>query len=415
VVVGLEDTCGRSFSEIDFVVIWDLPQSLLEARIASSLLDFATTKMIKMYLPYVEDTPQTVVTRWLHDGLEALHVYTPAQVGAAEEFSKAAHDLAKRMSARSNTKLDEELKSLSQKTAAAHEALQKKIEKNRDLLLEHASCRPHFADQALHRMTSNDDDPSLDSFMNRVLEHCGMLVDPKVGPRRASIKRNPEVNLHLDCIPKDGIEAAYNRRVASSRETSTFLNWDHDFVHQATHRLLSTSVGNTAYVVWEDDRAQIVLLEGIYIAEPAESDPALQIWRHMPATPVRVVVSHELEDLSSQYTTELVNKNVRNGRREWLRNNARPLHNLIPNMLRNLSQRAEYRAQELASKAGHQMELILGADILRLQRLPASAHRKEEIKRIQNQQAELKKLIVVPTLRMDSLRLIRRGPSGKGI
>jgi ATP-dependent helicase HepA len=242
-----------------------------------------------------------------------------------------------------------------------------------------------------------------------------MLIDFKPQSRRAVIKRNPEVNVHLDCIPKDGIEAVYNRRLATTRETATFITWDHEITAAATKRLLSTFTGNTAYVVWEDDRAQIVLLEGIYIADPGTADPALQIWKHMPPTPIRVVVSHEMEDLTTTYDANQLNKNVRNGRREWLRNNARPLHNLVPGMLRNLNQRAENRAQELANKAANQMEALIKQEVSRLQRQPTSARRKEEIKTLEEHITQLKALLIRPTLRLDSLRLIRRGPSGKGI
>ena len=135
----------------------------------------------------------------------------------------------------------------------------------------------------------------------------------------------------------------------------------------------------------------------------------------MPPTPVRVVISHDFEDMSGEYTSEMVNKIVRNGRREWLRNNARPLYNIIPSMMRILTQRAAVKMRELAGKASHQMEAMFASDVSRLKRLPSTARRDEEIARLGALIATLKPLIGEPILSLDQLRLLRRGPSGKGI
>ncbi len=414
-VVGLEDTCGRGFSGVDFLVLWDTPHTLVEARLGSALLDLSGDPTpVKILLPHVEDTPQELLGRWLADGLLALTQSSSAQDAVVAEHFKTALDIAKRIGVRHNPALEAEMKALAKKTLSACEAAAKKIEKHRDLLLETASCRPSYADQAHHRMTSSDDDASLDIFVNRVLEQCGMVVESKES-RQSTVKWNPEATHRLEDVPKDGLTLVFNRKVALANESGQLLTWDHPLVASATERLLATAIGNTAYVVWEDERAQIVLLEGIFLSEPAAAPPTLQAERYMPPTPVRVVVSHELEDLSGIYTTELLNKNVRNGRREWLRNNARPLHSLVPGMLRNLVQRAEVKAQELAAKASHQTEQILNSEISRLHRLPQTARRKAEIARIEMQIVELKKLMTRPHLRLDSLRLVRRGPSGKGI
>jgi len=127
------------------------------------------------------------------------------------------------------------------------------------------------------------------------------------------------------------------------------------------------------------------------------------------------VLSHEFEDMSSEYTSEVVNKMVRNGRREWIRNNARPLHNIVPGMMRSLNQRAEIRMRELAAKAAFQLEAVLQSDIARLKRLPDTKARRAEAKLLEDQITATKPLFDNPILISDQLRLIRRGPSGKGI
>ncbi|HWB07083.1 MAG TPA: DEAD/DEAH box helicase family protein [Verrucomicrobiales bacterium] len=414
VVVGAEDMIGRGFPGFDMVVLWDTPLTVEDARERLFSCENCFTGKLDIHIPVIEDTPQEMTARWLHDGLHAFQSATEGQVEAAAEFAKPVHDIAKRIGVKHNPKLDDELKALIKKTAAVHESAVKRLQKHADVFLETVSFRAPSADQALSRMTSSDDDDSLDIFMNRTLETLGILVETK-GPRVIFVKPNPEMQFRFEDVPKEGLTFAYHRSVAATREDAIFLTWDHPLVSRAIEVLLATAIGNTAYVVWEDERAQIVLLEGIYLATPKYGPHPHLIARYMPATPVRVVLSHEFEDMSSEYTSEVVNKMVRNGRREWIRNNARPLHNIVPGMMRSLNQRAEIRMRELAAKAAFQMEAVLTSDIARLKRLPDTKVRRAEIKHIEEQIAETKPLFAEPILVSDQLRLIRRGPSGKGI
>ncbi len=415
VVVGEEDMTGRSFPGMDITVLWDTPLSLEEVQ--GRIFTAENSKRrdaLKVLVPVVEDTPQEMTALWLEQGLHGFSTWSPAQAETAAEYAKPVHDIAKRLGVKHNPKLDDELKALIKKSAASHESHLKRYDKHRDHFLEAVSCRKNGAEQATSRLKSTDEDESLDLFMNRTLEQLGILVETKSG-RTVVVKPNPEASFRLEEIPKEGMKLCYSRTTAMIREDADYLTWDHPLVFRATDRLLSTAIGNTAYVVWEDERAQIVLLEGIFLATPDSPDASLQASRHMPPTPVRVVLSHDFEDLSAEYTSEMVNKIVRNGRREWLRNNARPLYNIIPSMMRILTQRAAIKMKELSSKAAHQMEAMFTADVTRLRRLPSTTRREEEITRLETLIATLKPLLNEPVLSLDQLRLLRRGPSGKGI
>lgn len=414
VVVGEEDLVGRGIPGFDILVLWDTPLTVQQVRERLFACEYYFTGTLPIIVPLVEDTPQAMTAKWLEEALHAFTSATQGQVEAAAEFAKQVHDIAKRIGVKHNPKLDDELKPLIKKTAFTHEAVVKRLQKHADVFLETFSCRATGAEQGLSRMKSSDDDDSLDVFMNRTLETLGILVETK-GPRIIFVKPNPECTYHFDAVPKEGITFVYHRGVASTREDATYLTWDHPILNRAIDILLGTAMGNTAYVVWEDERAQIVLLEGIYLATPRSGPHTNLISRFMPPTPVRVVLSHDYEDMSSEYTSEVVNKMVRNGRREWIRSNSRPLHNIVPAMMRSLNQRADIRMRELAVKAAYQMELIVGGEIARLKRLPETKARKGEIKRLEQQMEGCKPLFAEPMLVNDQLRLIRRGPSGKGI
>jgi hypothetical protein len=132
---------------------------------------------------------------------------------------------------------------------------------------------------------------------------------------------------------------------------------------------------------------------------------------------VRLIINHKLEDVSSEYPMELINKNVRNGRREWIRTNEAALRSLLPRMLADLTQRARARAEEMKIQALAELDTQLIPELERLKLLqqrggPVSDF---ELQLFQSEYDALKEALSNPVVRLDSLRLVRRGPTGKGI
>jgi hypothetical protein len=132
---------------------------------------------------------------------------------------------------------------------------------------------------------------------------------------------------------------------------------------------------------------------------------------------VRLIINHKLEDVASEYPMELINKNVRNGRREWIRTNEAALRSLLPRMLADLTQRARARAEEMKVQALAELDTQLIPELERLKLLqqrggPVSDF---ELQLFQSEYDALKEALSNPVVRLDSLRLVRRGPTGKGI
>ena len=122
-------------------------------------------------------------------------------------------------------------------------------------------------------------------------------------------------------------------------------------------------------MVWEDLRSQIVLLEALFRVELATSPPRLYPTRFFSPAGVRLIVNHELEDVGAEYPMELINKNVRNGRREWIRHNNAVLREMLPRLLANLTQRAGDRAAELSAQSIADIDVQLLAELERLELL----------------------------------------------
>ena len=94
--------------------------------------------------------------------------------------------------------------------------------------------------------------------------------------------------------------ATCDRRRALSREDVGFLTWDHPMVSGAMDLLLGAETGNCAFAVLPAANERTLLLELIFVLE-AIAAPRLHADRFLPLTPIRLVVSHKLEDVSRTF------------------------------------------------------------------------------------------------------------------
>src|ERR1019366_5710502 len=101
-------------------------------------------------------------------------------------------------------------------------------------------------------------------------------------------------------MPAEGLIATCDRRRAVSREDAGFLTWDHPMVTGAMDLLLGAETGNCAFAVLPTTNDRTMLLELIFVLE-AIAAPHLHADRFLPPTPVRVVVSHKLVNVTEAY------------------------------------------------------------------------------------------------------------------
>ena len=139
----------------------------------------------------------------------------------------------------------------------------------------------------------------MEDYLLDVFDHFGVHIE-ELAPHTWQL--NPEGILtdSFPSLPAEGMVATCDRRRALSREDVGFLTWDHPMVTGAMDLLLGAETGNCAFAVLPAANERTLLLELIFVLE-AIAAPRLHADRFLPLTPIRLVVSHKLEDVSEAF------------------------------------------------------------------------------------------------------------------
>ena len=406
---------ARALPFAHHLVLFDLPPDPLRVQKRIGSLDrFGHMAKVRVHVPLIAGTPSEVVHRWYNEALHLLERPLPVVHACGRAFGEAFRALA----AQPPESWAEALPPLLAQAQAHAEEQKAIIEAAPDRLSDLASYRVLPAHRLLENVRRLDSDLSLDFLMLRLFDHFGFDAED-VGERTYNVRprekdRKPEA---FPSIQAAGQLVTFERQKALTRDDLWFLTWDSPIVMEHIDLLVRSTEGNSCYAVWEDLRSQLILLECLFRVELAKPPQKLYPTRFFSPAGVRLIINHKLEDVSAEYPMELINKNVRNGRREWVRTNEAALRNLLPRLLADLTQRAHSRAEEMKTQALAELDTQLLPEIERLKLLqqrggPVSDF---ELQLLQSEYDALKEALSHPVVRLDSLRLVRRGPTGKGI
>ncbi len=402
---------GRNFQFVQHLVLFDLPLNpeLLEQRIGR-LDRIGQTADIQIHVPYLAHSPQEVLARWYHEGLNAFESNLEGGNALLHQFGRAVHDLALEYPVAERATAEAELAELLRQTKSARLALRRHLEQGRDRLLELNSFRPATAQKIIRQIQEQDRQPDLENYLLDVFDHFGIHLE-ELAPHTWQLHPHGIITDSFPALPAGGMIATCDRRRALSREDVAFLTWDHPLVAGAMDLLLGSETGNCAFAVLPTATDRTLLLELIFVLE-AIAAPQLHADRFLPPTPMRLVVSHKLADVTAACADPAWEQKLEKGRPYKLVENADIAHRVLPAMLTTAHKRAEIRATTLRESALKEMNQLLGHEVQRLQSLAlVNDHvRPLEIKLAQATQAELATTLQHARLRLDAVRLIWRGP-----
>jgi len=154
-----------------------------------------------------------------------------------------------------------------------------------------------------------------------------------------------------------------------------------------------------------------MFLELIFVLETIAA-PRLHADRFLPLTPIRLVISHKLEDVTKTFSGSGWEQKLKKGSPFKLIENAEIARRTLPAMFETAANLAEARAVALRESAVREMQLLLGHEVERLQTLArVNDHiRPQEISLAQAQREELASALQNSQLRLDALRLLWKGP-----
>lgn len=395
---------GRNFQFAHHLILFDLPlhPELLEQRIGR-LDRIGQTENIHIYIPYLVNSPQHVLVKWYHEGLNAFE----ENLEGGNEISKFFVDRLLEVSkSNSFTVPCKELEALINETSTFKMQFQKSLADGRDRLLEMNSFRPLIAQKLVSQIQALDCDKSLENFLMKVFTHFDVEMED-LAARTYFLQPASEITEVFPSIPREGISVTFDRKHALSREEISFLSWDHPMVTGAIDMMLSSGTGNASFGVLRGTNRPGVLLELLFVLETS-GEQSIYVDRFLANTPIRIVVDHTGKDVTDAYPVETFDKKLIPGSIDALLDNEMLVETILPNMISEAKKIAMKQSANEIAKGLKRMNFTLNHEIDRLKTLQRKNKniRPEEIQIALNEQITLEALIKNARVRLDAIQLI---------
>jgi ATP-dependent helicase HepA len=398
---------GRNFQFAHHLVLFDVPfhPDLLEQRIGR-LDRIGQKKDVAIYIPYLMGSPQELLVRWFHEGLDAFNTHLEGGNMIASRFSErllAITELASFESAKT------ELQDLINDAAEYQKVLRKKLAEGRDSLLEMNSFRPQVAEKLVERIRKEDYDPALETYLTKAFRHFD--IDMEDLATRTYLLHPASVNASvLPGIPREGVQVTFDRQRALSREDVSFITWDHPLATGAIDKVLSSSIGTASCGMIRESGKPGLVLELIFVLETSGRH-RIDIDRFLPHTPLRVVVDHTGEDVTESFPVAMLNKSVVPSPIDPLLENETFVDTILPNMISSATEVAEEMGKTEVEMGLDRMTRTLDHEINRLTVLQKKNKdiRFDEIQTAVAERDLLSNLIKKARVRLDAVQLIRMG------
>ena len=395
---------GRNFQFAHHLILFDLPlhPELLEQRIGR-LDRIGQTADIHLHVPFLVGSPQELLVRWFHEGLNAFEENLEGGNEIAKLFSHQLLAVSKSHAlANTNTAMDK----LIAETSTFRKELQKRLADGRDRLLEMNSFRPLIAQKLVEQIQAEDSDKTLEMYFTKVFHHFDVEMED-LAARTYFLHPASEITEAFPSIPQQGISVTFDRKRALSREDMSFLSWDHPITTGAIDLVLSSGTGSASFGVLRGSNNPGILLEVLFVLETT-TEQSIYVDRFLPNTPLRIVVDHTDKDLTDKYSAETFDKMLTPGDIDPLLDNEMLVETLLPKMITAATKMAEQQRANEITKGLQRMNDTLNHEIDRLKALQQKNNniRWEEIQTAMDEQCTLATIIENARVRMDAIQLI---------
>lgn len=401
---------GRNFQFAHHLIMFDLPldPELLEQRIGR-LDRIGQISEIQVHVPFVTGSPQEALARWYQEGLNAFEKNLHGGHELLERFGARVHDLAQDFHETEAT-ARAELDRLIAETQTARQELTVRLEQGRDRLLELNSFRPEAGAKLVEAIRQPDADPALDEFMIAVFDHFAVHVE-ELTHRTYQLGSAGVFAESFPGLPTEGLTVTCDRQRALAREEVQFLTWDHPLVTGALDLLLGSEQGNSTFAQWPDGKIAGLYVETIYLLE-CIAPSHLHADRFLPPTPLRVLVDHRGNDVGKIIAAESLTRVLKNDEAYALLDQPEVRDELLPGLIEKAGSIACGQAPGIIAQARREMVAQLDHEISRLRALQKvnRSVRDEEVELLVQQKRALDQHLMGARLRLDAIRLIRRGP-----
>jgi ATP-dependent helicase HepA len=393
---------GRNFQFAQHLLFWDLPfhPDMLEQRIGR-LDRIGQTGDVHLHVAAVAGSPQEVLMRWMHEGMDA---FTHVVADGRELLRRFGEELLQLVEQDTDARNDA-LSDMIRRTRETHAELAQLIAQGRDRLLELGSRRGTSSSALLAALREDDAEQALDDYPLRLLEAFGIHGEP-LGPQLWLLDPEYLTVEGFEELKGGARSATFDRRTALARDDLLYLRADHPMLLSAQEMLASGETGNAAFLIDDSLPPRTAILEAVFVLE-CIAPQKLNAERFLPPLPITVAIDSKLQLREKFAPNERAS--VRAGDRQYdISPMRKVLAALIPPMLERAHDEGAAQCALRAEAAIAAADALLGSEILRIEALARvnPSVRPEEIQALRDEREQL--LAVLPNARprLDSLRLV---------
>ena len=354
---------GRNFQFAQHLALFDLPLNpdLLEQRIGR-LDRIGQRETIHIHVPWLKGSAQAILFAWYHKGLNLFAESCDAAYSIHERF---AEPLAAALDA-PEADPSELIAATARHTAEVKQAQSA----GRDRLVELNSCRKAPAEALIRAIREAEAPARLMAYMEEMFTVFGVAYEEHSA---ASWILRPGEHGARDYFPGLGAESVtvtFDRARALDREDFGFLSWEHPLVAGAMEMVLGGETGNAniATLKMTGIAPGTILLEA-YAAVSAIAPGRLRLWRYLPLTPLRTLLSLDQKDYAKILPHEKLNAICQKVDRQTSQAVINQIKGEIETMIKFARQVNEARLPALRQAAAARARALLGAEIKRLRQL----------------------------------------------
>ena len=396
---------GRNFQFAHHLVLFDLPSNpdLLEQRIGR-LDRIGQTEIIRIHVPYFEDSAQQLLFDWYQQGMQAFeHTCITGRV-VFETFGEQLLSLALTCQQQSV-----EAESLISNSWQKHLSIKAELESGRDKLLELNSSGQGRAHELVEKIQQVDNDIALPQFMFQALDVFGVQQDDKADNAIALNQSEHMLNSNFPCLPEDGTTVTFDRETALVNENYQLLTWDHPMVRGVLDLVLSDEIGNASIGLLKNEALPVgtFFLECLFTVE-ATAPAHLQLGRYLPTTPIRILVDKNGNNLADKVSEQVLDKQLSPVKKQMALQLIKALKSQITPLVAKAEIHGTQQIVAIQEKSLTAMQNKLSSEQQRLTALKAinPSVRQEEIDFISQQQDELTHYIDKAQLTFEAIRMI---------
>ena len=352
---------GRNFQFSHHLILFDLPLNpdLLEQRIGR-LDRIGQQENIQIHTPYLQDSAQEILVKWIHEGINLLRQSCSASFEIYQRFREPLHSL---LETHNN---GEELTKLINDTAEFSQELINKLSEGRDRLLEISSCNTDEANALISQIRHYDNHTVLSEYMEQVFEQFG--VDSEFHSDHSYVIRpSDHMNAPFPGLKEDGNTITFDRSKALSREDMEFLSWEHPMVSESMDMIRNSEFGSTAVAVSKiEGLPKGTLLLEAWFTINIIADKKLQLDRYLPIHPTRIILDNNLKSYSHSLSNEYLHSLCSSVPKKTALAIIKQTRTVLQNLLSHSQSVADKMISNIQTSATNEMMSDLGSELDRL-------------------------------------------------